>query len=563
MDIISRSTLKTVIASLLALVALCLSGGVMAQVDEARPTSGVRLETTLETLKAIVNTERHIRERLNEIASKMDQTSSDSALQELRQQDLQLRQELAATRKSFDEIATEYDIADLKGEGKDAFDLKSEVMFLLEPALKEMKRMTSGVRNKTALREKLDSYNERLPIAQSAIDNLQALLAASSDEAVNASLTNRLGQWQLQQTILENDRQSIQLQLDKLEAREVSFSDASQAYLKQFVQKRGLYLLIAFAVVVAVVMLSKLSAAAMRKILPGFRAKHRSFRIRLIQLLHGMVSFFLAVLGPMIVFYIVEDWVLFSLGLLILVAAVWTIRSAVPRYWYQMQLFLNIGSVREGERLEFDGIPWRVEQINLFSQLVNPTAGMQLRLPIDRLVGLSSRPVRQHEPWFPCKQGDWVILADGSRGKVTGISKEMIQLVERGGALRTYPMSEFLTLAPHNLSTSFRLKEIIGVSYGLQKLAPRVIPDALEKFIQQRIEQEGLADKVLNLRIEFSAAGESSLDITVIIDFTGEISELYGRLRRTMQRWCVEACNAYDWEIPFPQLTVHQAVRAA
>jgi len=29
-----------------------------------------------------------------------------------------------------------------------------------------------------------------------------------------------------------------------------------------------------------------------------------------------------------------------------------------------------------------------------------------------------------------------------------------------------------------------------------------------------------------------------------------------------MQRWCVEACNEYDWEIPFTQLTLHQAEAA-
>jgi len=45
----------------------------------------------------------------------------------------------------------------------------------------------------------------------------------------------------------------------------------------------------------------------------------------------------------------------------------------------------------------------------------------------------------------------------------------------------------------------------------------------------------------------------------VIADFDGVLADLYGRLSRAMQRWCVEACTEYGWEIPFTQLTLHQA----
>lgn len=68
----------------------------------------------------------------------------------------------------------------------------------------------------------------------------------------------------------------------------------------------------------------------------------------------------------MVVFYVVEDWELFSVGLLLLIGAAWTLRQTVPRYWHQVQIFMNVGAVREGERLFLDGLPWLVEQINIF-----------------------------------------------------------------------------------------------------------------------------------------------------------------------------------------------------
>jgi hypothetical protein len=49
----------------------------------------------------------------------------------------------------------------------------------------------------------------------------------------------------------------------------------------------------------------------------------------------------------------------------------------------------------------------------------------------------------------------------------------------------------------------------------------------------------------------------------VIADFDGALGDLYNRLRRAIQRWCVEACTEYHWEIPFTQLTLHQADVAA
>ena len=56
------------------------------------------------------------------------------------------------------------------------------------------------------------------------------------------------------------------------------------------------------------------------------------------------------------------------------------------------------------------------------------------------------------------------------RGKVTGISQELVELIERGGAHCTYRTTDFLALSPKNLSRNFRLKETIGISYDLQRI---------------------------------------------------------------------------------------------
>ena len=275
--------------------------------------------------------------------------------------------------------------------------------------------------------------------------------------------------------------------------------------------------------------------------------------------MHRIVTAILVITGPMVVFYVMEDWVLFSLGILLLLGIGLTLRHALPRYWQQIQLFLNIGTVREGERIFLDGLPWKVKRINVFSLLENPAAEISQRIRIDDLVDLKSRPVGPGDHWFPCKRGDWVILSDGMRGKVTGISQELVRLIERGGAHRTYQTADFLALSPVNLSVNFRIKETIGITYNLLQESVTTIPDILKAHIEQRADDEGYASQMLNLRVEFERASSSSLDLVVIADFDGALADLYNRLRRAIQRWCVEACSKNHWEIPFTQLTLHQA----
>ncbi|MBF0203012.1 MAG: hypothetical protein HQK67_01575 [Desulfamplus sp.] len=48
------------------------------------------------------------------------------------------------------------------------------------------------------------------------------------------------------------------------------------------------------------------------------------------------------------------------------------------------------------------------------------------------------------------------------------------------------------------------------------------------------------------------------MDIMVLADFDGKAASMYDRLNRSIQRWCVDACTANNWTIPFPQLTVHR-----
>lgn len=530
--------------------------GVYGEVSETVSKGGEPNETLL-TLMSFVKLHSDLNQELQALNQQIDSAQSKAEKNRLLGQRLKLEEELRSTARNLEDIAAGVDISSLRTQAKEEFDLQKEIFGLLKPALDEMKEMTSQVRLKSELREKIEYYSERLPLLEKALANNQRLQQQSSEQALIDSLETTARVWSKQQTFMQSELQAAQLQLHKLEATEKSLTETSEAYLKTFFRKRGLYLIEAFLVVVAVILLSRYIHAAMLRMVPGFRKKNRSFQIRLLELTHRVLTVLLLILGPMVVFYLMEDWVLFSLGILLLLGIALALRYTLPRYLRQIQLFLNIGSVREGERIMLEGLPWRVEQINAYCDLHNPVADISQRIPIDAMVGQKSRPLKPDEPWFPCRKGDWVILSDGVRGKVTGISHEMVQLVERGGAQLTYQTGDFLAGSPRNLATNFRIKETLGISYALQSDSTGSIPDTLRRFIQQRAEQEGHTDRMLNLQVEFAQAGGSSLDLVVIADFAGDSAELYNRLRRAIQRWCVEACTENSWEIPFPQMTLH------
>ncbi|MCU7930838.1 MAG: hypothetical protein KZQ90_08560 [Candidatus Thiodiazotropha sp. (ex Codakia rugifera)] len=527
--------------------------------DEVVGVSG-KESNTLSTLLNLVTIKGNIENDIKALSKRIAVADSETQKASLKQQLAKLDADLTLTKHNFENISAGVDLTSLRSKDETQIDLKKELFSLLKPALDEMKDMTSKVRQKSELKEKITYYGERLGVLEGALRNIDQLRQKSDSEKLQSSLDSLADGWRKDQAFMSSEHQAARLQLDELLAAEVSITDASQNYLKNFFQRRGLYLIEALLVVTVIILLSRFSHKAMRRLMPGFKKKHRSFRIRLLELIHRIVTTLLVILGPMVVFYVVEDWVLFSLSILLLLGMAWALRQALPRYWHQIQLFLNIGSVREGERILMDGLPWRVEQINVFSTLENPEAGIKQRVPIDDLVDLKSRPCDLDEPWFPCKKSDWVILSDGVRAKVTGISPELVQLVERGGAQLTYQTGDFLAASPRNLSTNFRIKEVIGVSYSLQKESTGTIPDVLHRYIQQRAELEGYGEQLLSLRVELSLANSSSLDIVVIADFKGELGDLYNRLRRAIQRWSVDACTENGWEIPFPQVTVSGAL---
>lgn len=78
------------------------------------------------------------------------------------------------------------------------------------------------------------------------------------------------------------------------------------------------------------------------------------------------------------------------------------------------------------------------------------------------LMLLHSRPNGERELWFPTDENDWVILSDGTYGKVVQQTPDYVHLVKLGGSRKIIPTADFLSLHPENISRNFRLTVVFG-----------------------------------------------------------------------------------------------------
>ncbi|MBF0468641.1 MAG: hypothetical protein HQK61_07120 [Desulfamplus sp.] len=514
--------------------------------------------SSIEMLASIIELKKSLEKRISEKKKTLENSSSDNEKENIAQDLGRLDKQLEDANFDFESIATGVDMGLFAQKKIEEFNWQNEVLSLVEPGIKELKRLTLKARQKTKIKEEIGYYTNLVPVADQAIENINLLISTTPDKEIKKYLKGLIPEWTGMKDQLDNKLKIAQMQLAQMESEETSLVESSQTGIKNFFKTRGLYLFMALLACFAVIVFLRVFYITLIKIIPDYKSEYRPFYIRVIDLFFKISALMCTIFALIFVFYSAEDWVLLSLTIIFLMGLGWAVKHSIPILWQQSRLMLNVGSAREGERIVYNGVPWIVKSINVFCRLENPWLDMSIRLPIEDLMGQMSRPVKKGEPWFPCKKNDWVILSDGIIGKVTSLSHEMVEIIQHGGARKVYQTQDFLSLSPLNLSTNFRISVMFGIGYSHQKDVTSSVPETLHAYITEQMEKEKLSSNLQSLKVEFSQAGASSLDLVILADFDGKMAPQYSRLNRAIQRWCVDACTANNWDIPFPQLTVHK-----
>ncbi len=478
-----------------------------------------------------------------------------------------LQQEIKRLRDDFDSVATGIDVRAF-GLGMDAeFDLFSEVESLLKPIVAELREATEAPREMERLRGALDYAAKHEVLAKTAVKQLDGLIQLSEADNTSTELTDALKasrkNWKARIRELDNQRTVAEFQLEQHEARKRSVIDSMQSMSGDFFRTRGLNLLLAGLTFLGILFGLRMAYRTVSKKMRKHSRGEREFYARLLDVLYFGFSGFAALGGALLVLYTTGDWAMLGLAILALAGLGWASKTAIPMFFEQIRLLLNLGSVRENERVLYQGLIWRVTRLSINTLFVNPNlSGGVRRVPLRDLVDLRSRASAPHEPWFPTSRNDWILLEGDRLGQVVFQSPEVVRVQLLGGVLVHYPATEFKGVAFENLSSGFRIEQRFGIDYQHQSICTQEVPELMCKFVTDGLHRRFDEKHLIDLRVEFLEAAASSLDYAIIASFAGDAAPQRSQINRALQRLLVEACNQEGWVIPFKQITLHQAPTA-
>lgn len=511
-------------------------------------------------LETLVNTIDSTRKQLAERRSEWRQSEDERERKRLSQEIDQLSMDLESLQTAWEMMATGGADLDMFGvRTESAFNWRDELQSVFEPILVELRHLTERPRKIERLRNDQAYYQQRLDVAEEALASIEDYRSSAPLPHLKAAFDRLEERWRTRRDDLQNRLNLVDFELQETLSPTRSKRDPVEA-LKQLLSGRVLNLVIAVVVMALVYLLLRLLSRGYERIVMRKARVRSAFVARAGNLLIYFSTGIIVLISGMAVFYVRGDWLLLGLVLIMLAGAAFVLQKSLPNYLQEARIMLNLGPIREGERISFNGVPWRIKALSLYATLVNPMLqGGTLRVPVRELLGYQSRGFDNSEPWFPARVGDYVILDDNTYGKVIAQTPETVQMLVLG-AIKHFRAGEFIGHAPRNLTAQgFTLTIPFGLDYQHQADIVDGIPGALEKALKNGLAASDVGKHLTSLAVEFAQAGASSLDLLIIAAFSGEAADSYFKIQRLLQRLAVEACNANGWVIPFNQITVHRA----
>jgi small-conductance mechanosensitive channel len=464
----------------------------------------------------------------------------------------QLQQSLVLSITGQSILATLYDEPDEKTTWQE------DIVDVIKPLADSLKSVTRRPRQIAELRSQLLVIDQKQSALQDALGKFGIFDQADLQGSAAVYVADLREGWTEDLQQLEGEELIANRQLQELLGdKEGTFSGIVPS-LKRFVLGTGLTLLLAVVVSVAMYFFMRSVWWFIEKKIVSKETRRKSTVYRFVSYMYHLLTAIIVILSIFIVLYVREDLLLLALASLLLAGLLLNIKQFLPRYFSEARLLLNLGSVREEERVIYNGLPWQVKSLNLHTVLHNPALDGIVRLPLGVVRELVSRPVRNNL-WFPSQRGDYIILPDGLLGQVKYQTPDLVEVTVKGGMAQTFTTPDFYGLNIINLSRdkTFGVSVTFGLDYSLQSIAVKEIPEALHSAITEKLKNSDLAKELVSLLVELSEANASSLDFIIFGSFQNSCASSYYRIERLFLQTCVEVSNERDWTIPFPQLTVH------
>lgn len=438
-------------------------------------------------------------------------------------------------------------------------DYMQEAQELLGPAFDTIQRISERPRKIEALRKELQINQNKLAIAQMALKNIEEVKSSQDFKTLLPDVEEFLSD----STYNVNDLiQEFTLKIDRLnrELFELTKDDqtifsAATSLVKEFFSNKGKHLAVSF--IVFLLTFWSLTILKNKVVLNLLARSKVDWIFKPISALYGIITFIFALTLSIVSLYLMGDWVLVTISVLLISAILWGSKNYLHKYLAEGRLILNLGTIKEGELIIFRGIPWKVKSINFVTIFENEYLDSSIiRVEIAQIFHMHSRKILPNEQWFPTRTNDWVILSDGTFGQIKLQTVEQV-IVELNNAERKYfTTTDYLNLRPTNLSQGFMINFLWGLDYKTQnQLTSEILPAIKDSF---RNHLNIYQYSPVNFSVDFHSAGASSLNLVIWVQFNGEHAALKLLLQRDMQKIMLMISNELNLTIPYNQIVVHQ-----
>ena len=513
------------------------------------------LKTQLIELSGIIRLQQKI---LGDLKFKLDQNPTELTKVALEGQISESERILKNAQTAFESIVTGgLDLENFQEMPDQSFDWQSDLIEIIQPIFQSLKDLTEQPRAMERIRKTIEFYQKNLVEIENSIQKIQEW---QSKQIVDLSARRQIKEieesWLLRKSEAQRNLELFQLQLRNLQIRQESIWSSVWTAFGAFLTGRGLNLMLAVLATMAVWfgMRSVLRFMVPKEGVDEFQTRSQYSRVlfytyRILMMMASTAVF-------LIVLYVTGDWLLLGLALLILAGIAIGLKKYLPQFLAEAKLLLNLGAVREGEMVTYEGVPWMVKSINIYSHLVNPVLeGGELRMPLREMSQLISQPIADNEPWFPSNLHDYILLPDGSFGQVVIQTPEFVQIKSRE-MIRTYLVSDYLNLAIKNLSMgTFACVGNFGLSLEQQAICLDKVPKAFEVAIKSNFERNEMRSALEELRVEMNSIQSASIQYFLYVQMKSGAAEHYWKIQRMMQQACVATCNREGWKIENPDST--------
>lgn len=541
-----------------ALFFLLLSLSLFAQVDPDEKISDFNQEKleTIDTIKKnMAETKSLLTNKEAIMSAEKDEKKKIIIESELKR----LRDRYSKIKLNLISVITDIKIDDIKKpEVEHKRDLIQEAQELVGPAIDTIQRISAKPRKIEALRKEIANYQNKITLTDLALKNIETVTTSPDFKTLLPDLIEYIDEAKFNVNDL---RQEFTIKIDhlnrdlaELTKDDKSVLDAATKLIREFLTTKGKNLFIAFCVFIFTFwFLKKLREKVILKIIAK---KPDEWFYKPINALYGLISFTFALAFSILSLYLVGDWVLVTISVLLISTTLWASKDYIHKYLAQGRLILNLGTIKEGELVIYNSLPWRVRNISFVTTFENDFLdSKQIKIEIAEIFKMHSRKILDNEQWFPTRSGDWVLLSDGTYGQVKSQTAEQVVIELGNSQRRYYPVVQYLNLTPTNLSHGFFIDFTWGLDYNDQaKLLTTILPRIQKQFKE---ELSNYQFQCTASELEFHSAGSSSLNLFICVSFRGELAGQRLKIMRDLQTMMLKICTIENLNIPYNQLMVH------